>query len=385
VRRLVPGTCRQLLDSTSHGFVLFCQHISSHTNTTLLVHANTVTQHPTPVETCDKMRDRPTMCEWFRGCPNEVLIYYPFSDKWLCRYCIGYARIGVPLCAHDGWRRGTCVNAATQIWYCDLHGHRCDAIIERPPGFRTGNAHRCMQRARQDYDGHWYCAEHMPEIPDPRAPTPPPLTFPRWGPLLPPPSTATPPPLVFPTATPLPLPLPPPSPRPRPVSTNRSRRDIRSPRSMSNRPVSRPPTPVLRVSSPNVPLLRAPSPLLGSQPSLPRSLVARITSVITSLSSAFMSSGSDVPAYLTSVVHPFDRPTVPVSQTRPQIDLDVFSTVVDTECCICLEPQRSMRKLIACNHMFCEECLAKQVNGAYMRRHNCALCRKDMYDLRGSE
>jgi hypothetical protein len=112
---------------------------------TLSIYSRTVLH--TRDETCDRMRDRPTLCEWFRGCPNEALIYYSFSDKWLCGYCIGYARIGVPFCAHDGWRRGTCVNVESQDWFCDLHGHHCDAVIERPPGLLTGNAHRCMQRA----------------------------------------------------------------------------------------------------------------------------------------------------------------------------------------------------------------------------------------------
>jgi hypothetical protein len=216
----------------------------------------------------------------------------------------------------------------------------------------------------------------MPEIPDPRAPTPPPLIFPTWGPLLTPPSTAT----------PVPLPSPPPSPCPRLVFTNLSRRHTRTMSSFIDRPVPRPPTPVLRTSSPSFALLRTESPFSGCpQPSLPESLVARINSVISSLSSVLTSPEINIPAYLRNVVHPFDRPIAPVPQPRPQIDLDVFSTAVDTECCICLEPQRSMRKLIACNHMFCEICLAKQVNGNYMRRHDCALCRKDMFDLRGSE
>jgi hypothetical protein len=282
------------------------------------------------------MRDRPTMCEWFRGCPNEVLIYYSFFDKWLCGYCIGYGRISVPLCEHDGWRRGTCVDIESQSWFCGLHGNRCDAIIKPPPGLPTGNAHRCVQCAAQDHDGRWYCTEHMPELPDPRLPTPPP-------------STAMPPQLVFPLETAIPLLSPPPSSRPYPVSTNLGRRHLRDMRSMSNRPAPRPPTP---------PRHREDSSISGSlQSNLPQTLVARITGVISSLS------------------------TVPVLRLNPPIDLDVFSTVVDTECCICLEPQRSMRRVIACNHMFCEECLARQVNGMLMRRHDCALCRKDMFRL----
>jgi hypothetical protein len=106
------------------------------------------------------MLNRPTTCEWFRGCPNEAIIYYSFFDKWLCGYCIGYGRIRDPLCEHDGWRRGTYVDIESQSWFCELHGNRCDAIIERPPGLPTGNAHRCMQRAAQDHDGRWYCTEH---------------------------------------------------------------------------------------------------------------------------------------------------------------------------------------------------------------------------------
>jgi hypothetical protein len=324
----------------------------------LYIPENRFTGYSTLETACNKMRDRPTMCESFRGCPNEALIYYSFFDKWLCGYCIGYGRISVPLCEHDGWRRGTCVDIESQSWFCELHGNRCDAIIERPPGLPTGNAHRCVQRAAQDHDGHWYCAEHMSELPDPRLPTPPPFS-------------AMPPQLVFPLENTISLRSPPPSPRPYPASTNLGRRHLRDMRSMSNRPAPRPPTP---------PLNREDSSISGSsQSNLPRALVARITGVISSLSSVLISPENDMSTPSTSVVRPPYAPTVPVSRLKSLIDLDIFSTVVDTECCICLEPQRSMRRLVTCNHMFCEECLAKQVNGTLMRRHDCALCRKDMF------
>ena len=202
------------------------------------------------------MRTRPDVCERVLRCPNPALIYYAFSDNWLCSYCVGDTRMRLPLCTEDGWRRGSCVDTESQQWFCDSHADRCEAIVGRPQGQSTGNSHRCM-RVGTLYEsnqlGRFYCTEHMPD--------------------------------------------------------NQGLHDTES--------------------------------------------------------------AADV------AISP---PTI--SKT---LNLDIFSTVVDTECCICLEPQRSMRRLIACNHMFCEDCLSKQVNGPYARAHNRPLCRKDIFDLIGTD
>ena len=232
------------------------------------------------------MRTRPDVCEWFRGCSNPALIYYAFSDKWLCSYCIGDTRMGRPLCTEDGWRRGSCVDTESQQWFCDSHPDRCEAIIERPQGESTGNSHRCM-RTGALYESNvldrYYCIDHKPD--------------------------------------------------------NQGLYDTE-------------PVADVAIGPPTI-----------SQTLLSTTHLADIASV------------------------PRDYPSIVVA--TPDLanhhNLDILSTVVDTECCICLEPQRSMRRLIACNHMFCEDCLSKQVNGPYARAHDCPLCRKDIFDLRGAD
>ncbi|KAF2851605.1 hypothetical protein T440DRAFT_393927, partial [Plenodomus tracheiphilus IPT5] len=62
--------------------------------------------------------------------------------------------------------------------------------------------------------------------------------------------------------------------------------------------------------------------------------------------------------------------------------LDRISTEVDTECSICLETHRSMRRLGVCGHMFCADCLVKQMKSTMVRRYSCALCRKVMVNPR---
>ena len=228
------------------------------------------------------MRTRPDVCERLRGCPNPALIYYAFSDEWLCCYCIGDTRMGLPLCTEDGWRRGSCVDTESQQWFCDSHADRCGAIVGRPQGRSTGNSHRCM-RVGTLYEsnqlGRYYCTEHMPN--------------------------------------------------------NQELHD--------NEPVA---------------------DVVISPPTISQTLL-------------YTPHPSNIPSE-TSM-------SMPTLGFATYVSLDIFSTVMDTECCICLEPQQSMRQLIACNHMFCEDCLSKQVNGPYARAHDCPLCRKDIFDLRGAD
>ena len=232
------------------------------------------------------MRTRPDVCEWFRGCPNPALIHYAFSDIWLCSYCIGDTRMELPLCAKDGWRRGSCVDTDSQQWFCDSHAVRCEAIVGRPQGQSIGNSHRCM-RIGALYESNvldrYYCIDHMPD--------------------------------------------------------NQVLHDAE---------------PVANVAI---------SPPMISQTLLSTPHLAGVVSVLRD--------------------HPATAVATPPLATHH--NLDIFSAVVDTECCTCFEPQRSMRRLIACNHMFCEDCLSKQINGPYARAHDCPLCRKDIFDLRGTE
>lgn len=330
------------------------------------------------------------MCEWFRGCPNPALVCYAFSDKWLCGYCIGYARIRIPLCAEDGWRRGTCVDIESQDWFCDTHGHRCDAIVERPASRSTGNSHRCMRIGttyqRDRYD-RYYCVEHIPDNQPAHATEPATnVHLLPWASIGAPIISQT--PLSTPHSSSI-LPRiiisPPtsrPSYQPRPVSSSH-RQGLRPAQSQDRHAAS-------------APASRSAVPRVVSQPSYdtphvstqPRSLVARIASAISSLSSVLLSPDGDIPPYLTDVFSALQDTPVTVAevpQPTTHVNLNIFSIIVDTECCICLEPQRSMRRLIACNHMFCKECLSKQVNGPYARAHDCPLCRKDMFDLRGTD
>jgi len=232
------------------------------------------------------MRTRPDVCEWFRGCPNPALIYYAFSDNWLCGYCIGNTRMRLPSCTEDGWRRGSCVDTESQQWFCDSHADRCEAIVGRPQGQSIGNSHRCM-RIGALYESNvldrCYCTEHMPD--------------------------------------------------------NQGLYDTE-------------PVADVGVSPP--------------------------TTVHTLLSTPHL-------AGVVSALRDYPATAVATPHLASHHNLDIFSTVVDMECCICFEPQRSMRRLIACNHMFCEDCLSTQVNGSYARAQDCPLCRKDIFDLRSTE
>jgi len=232
------------------------------------------------------MRTRPDVCKRVRDCPNPALVYYASSDNWLCGYCIGDTRMGLPLCTEDGWRRGSCVDSESQQWLCDTHADRCEAILGRPQGQSIGNSHRCMRigaLCESNLLDRYYCTEHMPD--------------------------------------------------------NQGLHDTE-------------PVADVAISPPTI-----------SQTLLYTPHLAGVVSVLR------------------------DHPEIAVATLNlaSHHNLDIFSTVVDTECCICFESQRSMRRIIVCNHMFCEECLSKQVNGRYARAHDCPLCRKDIFDLGGTD
>ena len=282
------------------------------------------------------MRPCPSTCEWYRGCPNQALIYYAFSDRWLCDYCIGYTRIGRSVCSYHDWRPAICVDVVTQNWYCETHAQQCEALVERPAGRRSGGAHGCLQRAlRQDSTGHWYCEEHGPVRPS----TPPPSS-----------------PLSF-IATPAPA---------HPVL----------------QPLNLPPSsPALISPTYAIPTQRV-TPTLATQSG---GIVAQIANAISAISSVLISPGRETASEPS--IAPVSRNNwrqVPLQQqTNSWDDLDDFSTVVDTECCICLDTHRSLRRLIACDHMFCEPCLQKQVNSRHARAYYCALCRKNFFEIPG--
>jgi hypothetical protein len=122
-------------------------------------------------------------------------------------------------------------------------------------------------------------------------------------------------------------------------------------------------------------------PYMSTQP---HCIVARIANAISSLSAVLLSPESDLLPSFTGVV-PAAQGTPGVVAVLPhstsQVDLDIFSTAVDTECCTCFEPQKSMRRLIVWKHMSCEEYLSKQVCGPYPRAHDCPLCwKEDMFE-----
>lgn len=283
------------------------------------------------------MRPCPLNCEWYRGCPNPARIYYSFADRWLCDYCIGYTRIGRAVCSYHGWRPAICVDAVTQSWYCDSHAQQCETLIERPIGRRSGGAHRCLQRAiRHDGTGRWYCEDHESD----RTSTPPPSS-----------------PLSV-IATPAPS---------RPVFQR------------LNPPPSTP-TP----ASPTLPQLRAITPTLAARSD---GLVAHIANAISALSSVLISPEREIPlnSSIVSVLGNYWEQVSSPQQPSSWMILDNFSTVVDTECSICLETHQSMRRLMACDHMFYENCLQKQVNSRHARARHCALCRKDIFDIPGDD
>ncbi|KAF1950794.1 hypothetical protein CC80DRAFT_496520 [Byssothecium circinans] len=71
----------------------------------------------------------------------------------------------------------------------------------------------------------------------------------------------------------------------------------------------------------------------------------------------------------------------PTMEELMSLDLEVFATVVETDecdCPICYEVSSSMRRLLACGHLLCDECLRKMV---FYRVFSCPLDRRPMTDL----
>jgi late competence protein required for DNA uptake (superfamily II DNA/RNA helicase) len=51
----------------------------------------------------------------------------------------------------------------------------------------------------------------------------------------------------------------------------------------------------------------------------------------------------------------------------------------DATCVICLDLHPTMRKTIACGHLYCEECLAEQLATNRASRYKCAACRAKFF------
>jgi hypothetical protein len=130
----------------------------------------------------------------------------------------------------------------------------------------------------------------------------------------------------------------------------------------------------------------ATSPSAATTPPITYSggFVSSIANTLSSISSALVLPDRAILAYFTDLIVASPHALRdPASSSISQMDLDLFSTGVDTECCICFEPQRSMRRLVTCHHVFCEDCLWRQINSQCARARDCALCRRDMFDLEG--
>ncbi|KAH9867188.1 hypothetical protein IAQ61_007780 [Plenodomus lingam] len=125
------------------------------------------------------------------------------------------------------------------------------------------------------------------------------------------------------------------------------------------------------------------SPFPHPTPPASSGLVSRITNAISSFSTVLLPPSDHTPPQTPNpIVHP--RPTQHAPPMRPRLIaiLDSVSTEVDTQCSICLEPQRSMRRLEVCGHMFCADCLMAQMKSKMVRRYDCALCRRSLLAFR---
>lgn len=64
--------------------------------------------------------------------------------------------------------------------------------------------------------------------------------------------------------------------------------------------------------------------------------------------------------------------------------IDEVSQVIchpeDQTCSICWETVVSLRKLNACTHVFCEDCLTSQLDSQHASRYRCAVCRQELFD-----
>ncbi|KAI8943057.1 hypothetical protein NX059_001093 [Plenodomus lindquistii] len=112
----------------------------------------------------------------------------------------------------------------------------------------------------------------------------------------------------------------------------------------------------------------------------PSGLVSRITNAISTFSTAISPATENPSTFSTNPIHIL----LPALSRRIAI-LDSVSTEVNTDCSICLEPQRSMRRLGTCGHMFCADCLMSQLKSGMARKYDCALCRRCMFAFRCSD
>jgi len=53
----------------------------------------------------------------------------------------------------------------------------------------------------------------------------------------------------------------------------------------------------------------------------------------------------------------------------------LFPALPDSECGICFDSHDTMRRIVVCSHVFCDECLAAQLRTHHPSRYRCATCR----------
>lgn len=63
------------------------------------------------------------------------------------------------------------------------------------------------------------------------------------------------------------------------------------------------------------------------------------------------------------------------------LDLDSFSSVVERDCPICLSPKIKWRRLTACGHELCEDCLKEQMRSSLHNKFLCPFDRRPLFDL----
>lgn len=314
----------------------------------------------------ETMRQCPTLCEWFRGCPNSALIYYAFSDRWLCEYCIGYARVGVARCVHDCANRGICVDPDTQSWFCASHAQQCEATIMRPHGCHSRGSHRCPRVAiRRGYDGRRRCAKHDSlHSTSPRSWT---SVNPGVG------QSANSSVSYFSTS------------RLRNIQNAGTVGQDASTTRPSGSPLSTPdPARWLQhfrdawVLLSRVAMIQFFSCTLAVFYSLSLSTIAIMAMHALKVARTFntdsVSSSSSTTLSLAS-----SDATDSGAGISDAEGVNRFTTEIYTECCICLEVYRTMRRLKSCGHIFCETCLVKQIRSLGPWRDSCALCRSNVY------
>lgn len=75
-----------------------------------------------------------------------------------------------------------------------------------------------------------------------------------------------------------------------------------------------------------------------------------------------------------------DAPPTPLDHEGELVDLDAFSTLVERDCPICLEPKFKWRRLTTCGHELCEECLQRQLRSSIHNRLLCPFDRRSLFD-----